>query len=750
MADGGLDATGSPDPEADPGPPTRARRSEHRWSPERTFEPQPAVRWFGVGELFNSGLRAGMATSIGTYADRREGFRQPDETCHDHAVRGEDPVEGEYWFDFVADVGDGFSATYSVAEALACDELVTPDRDASGSEGEHWLSVKGLGEVLPRGDLLVMGGDQIYPTPAAGYRTRTLGPYEVALPALEDPARPDEPQLHVYAIPGNHDWYDGLGAFLRHFADGQWMGAWKADQTASYFAIKLPHKWWLWGIDVGLADAVDSQQRRYFERVASDEVADGDQIIVCTSKPSWLGCPAPPGSGSPAAGVSEEGVRTVVDDEAHATLRWFHRQLVRWRSGARIALWLSGDKHFYVRYEAADRGPSTADRATFDAPRVVAGGGGAYLSATHELPRELLLRDADGPEATRYTRARAWPSPGESRRAMAWWRAHFRLWRAWSLALLFAGLYGLAGYLYRLSADDWATDERDDITTGFFGVVEELRDAGPDRLAIEAISHPPFWILSAVLVWVATTLANVKARGFWQHLGGIIWGVLHGGAHVAATLGVTWLAIWVSVGHADWLFLVVVIGAAIVVTIHVDRLQTLFGGGSPRWYQTLGVPIVGGVVVGVTGVGVWSAGPSDAQLATTFLLVQLLGGAIAGMAIFTAYLVLAQLAWVAWIQRWVLQQDDPEPRPRNANELSVAVAHPGWKNFLRFRITPGEGDEAGTLTMWAIGTRKAPRRSLEFLDHPEGGRRARLDQRIGLPARQPEWELIERFRIPPR
>ncbi len=706
-----------------------------------------------VGELFSSGVRAGMATSIGTYADRRENFRQADQAYYEHSERDGEAIEGDYWFDFVSDVGDGFSATYSVAEALACDELVPPDH-GPGTDGEdwlqfeHWLSVEGLREVLPRGQILMMGGDQIYPTPAAGYRHRTMGPYEVALPAVVNEMRPDEPQLHVYAIPGNHDWYDGLGAFLRHFADRQWMGAWKADQKASYFAVKLPHRWWLWGIDVGLADAVDLQQRRYFERVTRRWVGEGDQIIVCTSKPSWLGCPAPAGSDSAVSAETEGEVRTVeAFDEAHGTLRWFHRQLAGWGKGARIALWLSGDKHFYARYEAVDR-PDSAGGDSFDAPKVVAGGGGAYLSATHELPRQLVLRDGESRAATRYERARAWPPPQESRRAMVR-GAYIRIWRAWSLALVFAALYGLAGYLYRQSADDWATEESGDPTTGFIDVIEALDGAGFGRLALEAITNPPFWILAVALVWAASKLANMKARGFWRRTRGVVWGVLHGGAHMAATLGVTWLAIRLSVSHADWLLLVVAIAAVMVVWVHVDRLQALIGTDDLRWYHTYGVPLAAAVVVAGTGAGVLLAGPSEAQLATTMVLTLLVGGAVAGMLIFTTYLVLAQLGWVAWIQQKILRQSDPEPRPRNPNELSVAVAHEGWKNFLRFRITEGEDGAPGTLTMWAIGTRKAPRRSLQF-PPGEGGRKAVLDECQGLLLRKPEWELIETVEIRPR
>ena len=61
--------------------------------------------------------------------------------------------------------------------------------------------------------MLVFGGDEVYPTPSrAEYHRRLIVPWETAA----GDARLDE-SPHVFAIPGNHDWYDGLSAFARLF-----------------------------------------------------------------------------------------------------------------------------------------------------------------------------------------------------------------------------------------------------------------------------------------------------------------------------------------------------------------------------------------------------------------------------------------------------------------------------------------------------------------------------------------------------
>ena len=67
---------------------------------------------------------------------------------------------------------------------------------------------------LPRGDLLIFGGDTAYPTSSAQEIARRLvRPWNRALLRL---GRPDRARV-MLGIPGNHDWYDGLDGFARLF-----------------------------------------------------------------------------------------------------------------------------------------------------------------------------------------------------------------------------------------------------------------------------------------------------------------------------------------------------------------------------------------------------------------------------------------------------------------------------------------------------------------------------------------------------
>ncbi len=112
-----------------------------------------------------------------------------------------------------------------------------------------------------------MGGDQVYPVPTAvEYENRMLGPYRAALPC----ASAEAPEL--FAIPGTHDWYDGLGNFTSIFCLERWIGGWKTSQRRSYFALKLPNAWWLWGIDIQFGASLDEVQLQYFAGVAAEQV----------------------------------------------------------------------------------------------------------------------------------------------------------------------------------------------------------------------------------------------------------------------------------------------------------------------------------------------------------------------------------------------------------------------------------------------------------------------------------------------
>jgi len=185
-----------------PDPPATPTQTPTPTPRPRPLDPAPAVRWLSPTELGRTGVKVLLGSLFGQYVDKREIQQGPsfDQGEYFDHTRGT-AVDEPYWLDYVSDIGDGFDATYSVASLLAgdLDKLDGSDRD-----------------VLPRGSILVMGGDEVYPTgDVRNYERRTTDVYAAALPDGGDP-RPV-----AYAVPGNHDWYDGLTSFLRVWCSGR-------------------------------------------------------------------------------------------------------------------------------------------------------------------------------------------------------------------------------------------------------------------------------------------------------------------------------------------------------------------------------------------------------------------------------------------------------------------------------------------------------------------------------------------------
>lgn len=343
------------------------RTSDTRDCPERptsTAEDQlgfvckPMVRWLNPRQLLDTAARVIVSGIFGAYSDKRELQALMTTETYDRSETE------ELWLDYVADLGDGWNPTYTLAILLASEALE--------------LEWEGEKHPTQRGRVLVMGGDQVYPVPKrADYENRMLGPYRAALPCTHE----HHPEL--FAIPGSHDWYDGLVNFTSVFCRGYWIGGWRTRQNRSYFALELPHGWWLWGVDIQFGDYIDDAQLRYFSEVASSQVEAGDRIILCTAK---------------ALGTSAG--RTHVYGERN--LQYFEREVVQ-PTGAEVVLQVASGRHHYARFRERDGYRQ----------HLSAGGGGAFLHPTHHLPESLELDGDRGPHT--YERAATYPSVIASR-----------------------------------------------------------------------------------------------------------------------------------------------------------------------------------------------------------------------------------------------------------------------------------------------------------------------------------------------
>ncbi|CAI5703424.1 unnamed protein product [Peronospora effusa] len=268
-------------------------------------------------------------------------------------------AKDEVWLDFMADCGDGFNSSYQIARLLAQPQLEVdcevPDSeqvngdDASDHKNGKAVKLKMIKRVFPRGDALVIGGDLAYPHPdSQTYETRLFRCFEYAMkpPSSYHPSAistqkkipnglsslRDYEGVSAFAIPGNHDWFDGLNTFTRYICQRDWLGGWLLPQKTSYFSIKLPHGWWLFGVDLALENDIDTDQFGYFERVAQSQMGPNDAVIVLTHEPRWL--------------------LNVYENKSNVDVKLSY--LIEHILKGRVAVRLAGDIHNYMRHSLVE------------------------------------------------------------------------------------------------------------------------------------------------------------------------------------------------------------------------------------------------------------------------------------------------------------------------------------------------------------------------------------------------------------
>jgi hypothetical protein len=463
---------------------------------EKAFAPEPMVRWLSPTGLASSAFRVLLAGIFGLYSDKRE----LEEVLPERdPVRDDLSARGELWIDYVADLADGWNPTYAVASLLA----------------KQTLSLEG--NVTQRGDVLVMGGDQVYPFATEGqYAHRLLAPYQAALPCT-----PEDESPRLYAIPGNHDWYDGLTTFMRLFCRRQWIGGWQTAQDRSYFAVKLPRGWWLWGLDIQFDFYIDRPQLDFFESLArSEEPSEERKIILVTARPSWVH----------EALEGDEKAR----NQAKRNLEYFERKIIR-KHKWRLIVAISGDHHHYARYETDD-GPQQ---------KITCGGGGAFLYPTHGLPASLDWPEDDGGREKHYTRASrgVYPSPEDSRRLRR---------RALLVPFTNPSFWALMGVVHLLFA--WMI--RFGLGAAPGGGPQGVRGAGFFDLVVGLVRNPVGLIFTAIVVLALRTFSRM---GGWET--GVSWvvGIAHALVQVTVAINLIWAfaAPPAFVDLATWKFLLI-------------------------------------------------------------------------------------------------------------------------------------------------------------------------------------------------
>jgi hypothetical protein len=318
------------------------------------------------------------------------------------------------WFDFVADTGDDHDVSQAVARMVFATYEVG---DASGAT-----------RVLPRGDVLLFGGDTAYPVATAEEIARRLvAPWNEV---LREPRENADRRRVLLGIAGNHDWYDGLDGFGRLFRRSPY-GAPPDDESRDARRRRAPRKAGLVARQLhldevsGIVKLLAEAWRTVRAFWAASPVRRPRRLALAGYEPvqeaSYWVLPLAPGLD--AWGVDRQlgrldyrqrlffterrrahpmgRVLFVAPDPALAYGEK-HEPGARMLAACRISLerdtifYLTGDAHHYERRAV---GPSSA--------HVIAGGGGAFLHGTRISPPPM------GAPACAY------PSAAASRRLVA-------------------------------------------------------------------------------------------------------------------------------------------------------------------------------------------------------------------------------------------------------------------------------------------------------------------------------------------
>ena len=522
----------------------------------RRLRAQPlsrGVRWYDPGVLVSCGIRDMISAVFGEYADQRLMQAATDRASRDDLLarynfskpNGEDPTKsirtdatGACWIDYIADVGDGFGPTYGMATLLAADSLKLANHE----------------DVLPAGQILILGGDQCYPQAThEAYVERFVLPYACAFPPDEIKDKPAK-ERKLFAIPGNHDWYDGLGAFdslfcqnRDHLLDrrhGRQIGGWRCQQHRSYWAIQLPHKWWLWGVDIQFSKYLDTAQENYFRAVV-ERIDEDHCIVLCVAEPHWLD-------------AEFEGIDAV--DSLHTIAR------IAQKRGARVKAVLAGDWHHYSHYHLGkvDDPDAPGGKRKLDLHLITSGGGGAFLHSTTDLraivPMTWGVRpenEGDGTPMQAGSADSAVAPAKRPRQRLRRYRGEAKLvecypsrftsavlslrnltfpLRNWKFALVIGALYWIMTWQFHVVAKTSLPALNDKINTARLAELNSLSNellADLPRVAVENILYCVLLLgLWAGLVWYVTV--SGKRSAIMKLAIRVTVGTLHALAHLKA------------------------------------------------------------------------------------------------------------------------------------------------------------------------------------------------------------------------
>lgn len=315
-----------------------------------------------------------VADERARWVARQQRFRQ---ASNGFVVSPAEQPPDSWSFLLVGDTGEGDGSQYAVAEAM---------------------------EFHADSEFMVIVSDVVYPAGDVNdYIDCFYIPYE------NYPRR-------IYGVPGNHDWYDLLSGFMFHFCDAEPLAPisfrlgrydWRERLSRVHWLPSSPPRRAL--IDAHRERRADPlrwpKQPGPYYTIDTDELRivcldTGTAGVLDRQQGKWLLSV----SRDPRPKILLLGNPLVVDGEhRRCPIMWIEPSSVDYPDVASIVAdpdffyiaAVGGDVHNYQRYPA--RKSATSEPAKQEVQFVVAGGGGAFLSPTHRIPRVSLEFDHFAP-----------------------------------------------------------------------------------------------------------------------------------------------------------------------------------------------------------------------------------------------------------------------------------------------------------------------------------------------------------------
>lgn len=361
------------------------------------FKPQMPVKWFDFSGLINTFRRVSLSGDILSIIDKREvqtamgkdSGRELIDNPANHAAN-------EFWFDFIADTGDGFDPTTTVFYHLTRSEYSFPNIAQNENQDKN-INLK-------RGDALVIGGDLVYPAGSEdNYRDRFKGPLRFVAPDS------GEGNPIVVATPGNHDWYDGLTSFFRLMCQKCKIGNYKTVQNRSYFAYHLRENVHLFGVDNQLLGDIDIPQMDFFVNYVKEISSKHkkNHAILVVAEPYWY-----------SYRFGDRAKRRQRMDSLEYFVRSLSQTAKNHENNSELIfeVMLTGDIHHYSHYQLS----AEQENKGFVRHFITSGGGGAFGHLTDFLPEKIEVPELrrTGNSSLGYDLKKVFPSKEKSRKAV--------------------------------------------------------------------------------------------------------------------------------------------------------------------------------------------------------------------------------------------------------------------------------------------------------------------------------------------